>query len=255
MQSHELLVQHLLQFHADSPAYRASVTRIQQYAFDSFVKTVKEKYNYYNFDWADVIAFWLTSYIMFWFFSGYLGTATFITFGGAISLQAYASSEKRETVRLRLHDRWDNIWNKVCTDPPKEGSLCSKLQFIDDRKSQGTPSAAILAKIESFLFDEPSGLKWQKIEKGKPLSGKELTNAQLSEALRTKLEFTKAEWNAFNVQGLQQDYFILSHGSYFQPVKETLFTKTFDSIFVMHSTIRTKLSKLLREMFRSPVQS
>lgn len=64
---------------------------------------------------------------------------------------------------------------------------------------------------------DPSGLKWRKIH-GTPISGEELTNERLAEALATASEFTQVEWDAFDVKGLRTDHFIRSHTSYYQPV-------------------------------------
>ena len=66
----------------------------------------------------------------------------------------------------------------------------------------------------------PSGLKWREAGDGTPRSGQELTNAQLSEALKTRTEFAQAEWDAFNVKGLRMDHFIKSDAAYFQPADD-----------------------------------
>ena len=51
----------------------------------------------------------------------------------------------------------------------------------------------------------------------KPASGTELTNAALSEALKTEHEFTKDSWESFGVKGLTVSHFILVGEKYFQP--------------------------------------
>jgi len=71
---------------------------------------------------------------------------------------------------------------------------------------------------------ESGGLKWRKtnsLPSGmRPLRGIELSNAALSKALKTKLEFTEEEWDTFGVDSLTLENFIEVDGTYFQPEEE-----------------------------------
>ena len=71
-----------------------------------------------------------------------------------------------------------------------------------------------------------SGLKWKEVGTEKPASGIELTNAALSEALKTEHEFTKDGWESFGVKGLTGSHFILVGEKYFQPAVLTTYWQT-----------------------------
>lgn len=62
-----------------------------------------------------------------------------------------------------------------------------------------------------------SGLKWQRIDAGRPEEGRELSDSKLSKALMCKTEFTDQEWKALDIQDLRKDDFIISGDSYFKP--------------------------------------
>lgn len=72
-----------------------------------------------------------------------------------------------------------------------------------------------------------TGLRWREIGGKRPTKGVELTNAQLSEALLTKLEFvrterdafTQEEWDAFAITSLAKDHYIEAKGRYYVPIK------------------------------------
>jgi hypothetical protein len=63
----------------------------------------------------------------------------------------------------------------------------------------------------------PLGLKWLPAGSTEPATGRILENAKLAEALRSKTEFTKQEWEAFGIKDLRTDHFIKSGDSYLQP--------------------------------------
>ena len=62
-----------------------------------------------------------------------------------------------------------------------------------------------------------SGLKWTDAGASKPSTGEELANDRLSAALKTKVDFTKEEWDAFGISDLLVTHFIKSGNSYLQP--------------------------------------
>ena len=69
-----------------------------------------------------------------------------------------------------------------------------------------------------FRPDLASGLLlWELSAPRKPKLGVELTNSQLSEALKLKRGFTTDEWQRFGISDLQQDHFIKSGSSYYRP--------------------------------------
>ena len=63
-----------------------------------------------------------------------------------------------------------------------------------------------------------SGLVWRRIGTTEPETGWELTNAALSSALLTKVEFELEEWEGFGIQGLGAYNFIRAGGYYYVPV-------------------------------------
>ena len=70
----------------------------------------------------------------------------------------------------------------------------------------------------SYAWPElPSGLVWKLSEPKHPTDGVELTNPELSDALKLKTAFTAEEWSAFGISELQQEHFIQSGNSYFKP--------------------------------------
>jgi len=77
-----------------------------------------------------------------------------------------------------------------------------------------------------FFFCEASGLKWKDMGVGatKPTRGTELENAALADALKTKQEFTQAEWDedesSFGIESLTTGHFILVGDTYFRPYGE-----------------------------------
>ena len=65
-----------------------------------------------------------------------------------------------------------------------------------------------------------SHLKWESTGKEKPSEGRELTNPKLSEALASKPDFRREEWDTFGIQDLHTGDFIKSYDSYFKLVHE-----------------------------------
>ena len=63
----------------------------------------------------------------------------------------------------------------------------------------------------------PSGLKWESSGTFQPSQGRELTNAQLQQALMRQTEFTSQEWNAFSISGLRVGDYIRVGQAYLTP--------------------------------------
>jgi hypothetical protein len=71
-------------------------------------------------------------------------------------------------------------------------------------------------KAWKYGSDMLPGLKWINTGVFEPTQGREVTNPELANALKTKLEFTQDEWNAFGVVNLGKDDFIKSGQFYFK---------------------------------------
>jgi CHAT domain-containing protein len=97
----------------------------------------------------------------------------------------------------------------------------------------------LLALNRSFHLGKPSGFNWKAIGTCKPASGRELRNARLAHALKTKTELTARQWKMgvddlrridfelaltarqwawVGIGDLRSDDFIESGGCYFKPV-------------------------------------
>ena len=61
------------------------------------------------------------------------------------------------------------------------------------------------------------GLKWRNVGSEKPQQGVERVNAELTEQLQQRTEFTQAEWDRFGVSDLDTHDYVLAGGAYFQP--------------------------------------
>ena len=64
---------------------------------------------------------------------------------------------------------------------------------------------------------EQLGLKWHRVGSEKPQQGREITNAKLRKALKTKSEFAREEWIGFGIHDLRDDDFIRVGKNYFRP--------------------------------------
>ena len=63
------------------------------------------------------------------------------------------------------------------------------------------------------------GLKWKYVGDDRP-AGRELTNAKLVNALRSKTTFTQVEWDSFGIKDLHIDDFVRTSSIYFyQPIQ------------------------------------
>jgi len=61
------------------------------------------------------------------------------------------------------------------------------------------------------------GWKWVNAGPAQPAHGRELTNSQLKASLESKMEFTRQEWEAFEIKDLRYNDYIKSGASFFQP--------------------------------------
>ena len=78
---------------------------------------------------------------------------------------------------------------------------------------------AILDRVHAnIMYKTASGLKWKNTGAKRP-KGRELTNQQLSSALKSQIDFTQKEWDAFGIVWLSLDDFIKSGDSYFVPAE------------------------------------
>ncbi len=64
-----------------------------------------------------------------------------------------------------------------------------------------------------------SGLKWKEVGAAKTAYGDKLTNEKLSEALEGQTEFTKEEWEAFDIKDVRMEHFIKAGEKYFKPAE------------------------------------
>ena len=71
-------------------------------------------------------------------------------------------------------------------------------------------------------LDSPDGLRWSIVSDREAKGGTELTNEALSAALATKTEFTKQEWESFNVPKIRRGSTIRVGGSFFVPAPPQL---------------------------------
>ena len=83
-----------------------------------------------------------------------------------------------------------------------------------DEQHEAEPSSTMSTEDDAI---RPSGLRWLRSGTARPGVGRELKNAKLAMALRSKTAFTKAEWEAFGITDLRKTDFIEGGGEYFQP--------------------------------------
>jgi hypothetical protein len=129
------------------------------------------------------------------------------------------------SVRYRIEEvRLEVVLRKLCD---METSWRSLKELLD-----------LLALNRSFHLGKPSGFNWKAVGTCKPASGRELRNARLAHALKTKTELTAREWKMgiddvrrigfelaltrqwawVGIGDLRSDDFIESGGCYFKPV-------------------------------------
>lgn len=114
---------------------------------------------------------------------------------------------------------------------PASGTSWRQLGHVKPTKGRELTSPALSwALAKRSEFDEAEwkvslGLKWREITgtelKNAELKkkGTELKNAELAVALQTKLEFSTAEWDKFNIKRLTTGHFVKVGDNYFQPAE------------------------------------
>ena len=68
------------------------------------------------------------------------------------------------------------------------------------------------------------GLKWKQMGLHKPTKGQEIQNEALAAKLQQQHEFTKEEWDGFQVDRISFDSFVKVGDSYFKPLKDVEWT-------------------------------
>jgi len=76
-----------------------------------------------------------------------------------------------------------------------------------------------LQELHGAVANGSHGLKWKKAGSEKPLTGTEIKNLALATALQGKDEFTRAEWDTFNLPSSDLSYnsYVKVDDSYFKP--------------------------------------
>jgi hypothetical protein len=97
----------------------------------------------------------------------------------------------------------------LLVDPQPSGLRWHKVKF------EGVPHG-----FQELPASLDLGFKWRKVGDEKPSQGEELINERLAAALEKSTEFTRTEWEAFDITGLRTDHFVKSGASYFQPADE-----------------------------------
>ena len=125
------------------------------------------------------------------------------------------------TKKLKIDEQLQNI------EVEDEGMKDMKLNSVADLADViigGRAAAKITLQAQKEFSDE-LGRKWKNVGNKIPAKGVELDNADLSEALRSQLEFTQMEIEGFKLVGLQEDSVIkawpTAGSDYFSPVRDT----------------------------------
>ena len=92
-------------------------------------------------------------------------------------------------------------------------SVFDELEYLEQMKILINQYIQIYKKLNKGSF----GLTWHEVGSTRPSKGIEVVNKNLAEMLQTKLEFSQSEWNAFGVEDLTANHFVMVDGRYFQP--------------------------------------
>ena len=95
---------------------------------------------------------------------------------------------------------------------------CASRKSAKSRRARSYRSGA--GKRVRFVVDS-LGLKWKEVGATRPVSGDELTNPELSKALKRQKEFTKDKFDTFGVDWLSASDFIRVGDMYFQPAVDS----------------------------------
>ena len=115
---------------------------------------------------------------------------------------------------IRCQYRWYETFHTIAD------SEHGDISFAPDERHANGRNIEQIDLVESwkqsyFRDKEPGdtlGLKWRKYTGPEPPEEKTLSNEALSEALKTKHQFTSEEWRQFNVKNLKEDNFIEAGG-------------------------------------------
>ena len=157
----------------------------------------------------------------------YLSTYGTITRIGWADDEGNKNEEKQENMCTRCcgqkkdEDDDDEQGNegggKISTNKLRElvmSDTVPKFQFVEFATETSAKQAYDTNKKPEGTY---SGLKWVEVAKGELVNGKELSNDKLADALKTKTEFTKVEWEQLGVGELKIDHFIASSDTFFKP--------------------------------------
>ena len=96
-------------------------------------------------------------------------------------------------------------------NPQSEDPICSEemgcelTQGFDDVWKSSYVTVTSQGELQWTLVEAtvPSGLFWEDVGTTEPTEGQEITNTNLADALKFKLEFTKQEWSNFGIPSLR----------------------------------------------------
>jgi len=144
----------------------------------------------------------------------------------SVQIEAVSDLINRESISLKQarRKRWPEHEGK---DSPISSEVFRRLNLADDEGNEklfeqedaARPSDMTRKLLERlhFISGQASGVRWLNIGATAP-KGQELENMKLAEALQSKAEFTREEWQAFKVDNLRLDTYIKSGDRYFQPI-------------------------------------
>ncbi len=99
------------------------------------------------------------------------------------------------------------------------------------REQPNTPAGALNLDFHPFTEEEWAnkcktlGLKWKETGSELPATGTEIKNELLAAALQEKVQFTKEEWDKFQVADLSSDSYIKAGNRYFKPAGKRVPTR------------------------------
>jgi hypothetical protein len=107
------------------------------------------------------------------------------------------------------------------------GSALAHLADVNPFLSYRLPFKRTMKRSSAHILQVPAtslGLEWKEAGSEKPSMGAEIYNELLAAALQKKVEFSKTEWENFQVADLSSGSYIKSGDRYFKPAgKEDLF--------------------------------
>jgi hypothetical protein len=132
---------------------------------------------------------------------------------------------KKLKVALEKHICEHNHIRSECMDCG--GSALAHLADVNPLLSYRLPFKRTMKRSSAHILQVPAtslGLEWKEAGSEKPSMGAEIYNELLAAALQKKVEFSKTEWENFQVADLSSGSYIKSGDRYFKPAgKEDLF--------------------------------